>query len=385
MAEEVAPQAEGARTLHLRSLRKQWQIVTLQVIATLALVWMYMEIVSTYVVGSIDHTQLFASLELGLGSDLPLGDWMTGADNEGLARFYVPILLGVSLGGSMALLAFQSPKVQQKVKLGFIIGLILLLAGRFVMSYLWQLIADGWSVPGNEVLALLETPLLLMLSIIILAFYLLPIITGIKGIWGLSRRGVAWSIGFTLLFLAIHAILTFPLIKTQLGTYGDQLATLEVIVSDPTVFGLVSAQQFSLILIACLMMAFQESSFGVIRHMEYAFRLPESCKRDPEYVAQMDNVLNGHLRHSAVFLTMTIVATTIALGFHSILLDWVSGITGSQWASQVGESIELTLTYGLVISALLFLVFTALLRFVVPWQRVWGLIESSFISRKIGD
>ena len=385
MAEEVAPQAEGARTLHLRSLRKQWQIVTLQVIATLALVWMYMEVVSTYVVGSIDHTQLFGALELGLGSDLPLGDWMTGADNEGLARFYVPIFLGISLGGSMALLAFQSPKVQQKIKLGFIIGLILLLAGRFVMSYLWQLIADGWSVPGNEVLALLETPLLLMLSIIILAFYLLPIITGIKGIWGLSRRGVAWSIGFTLLFLAIHAILTFPLIRTQLGTYGDQLATLEVIVSDPTVFGLVSAQQFSLILIACLMMAFQESSFGVIRHMEYAFRLPESCKRDPEYVAQMDNVLNGHLRHSAVFLTMTIVATTIALGFHSILLDWVSGITGSQWASQVGESIELTLTYGLVISALLFLGFTALLRFVVPWQRVWGLIESSFISRKTSD
>jgi hypothetical protein len=385
MAGEVAPQAEGARTLHLRSLRKQWQIVTLQVLATIALVWMYLEVVSTYVVGSIDHTQLFATLEAGLGSDLPLGDWLTGSDNEGLARFYVPIFLGISLGGSMALLAFQTPQFQQKVKLGFIIGLILLLAGRFAMSYLWQLMSDGWSVPGNDVLALLETPLLMMLSFIILAFYLLPIITGIKGIWGLSRRGVAWSIGFTLLFLAIHAILTFPLIKTQLGTYGDQLATLEVIVSDPTVFGLVSAQQFSLILIACLMMAFQESAFGVIRHMEYAYRLPESCKRDPEYVAQMDNVLNGHLRHTAVFLTMTVVATTIALGFHSILLDWVSGITGSQWASQVGESIELTLTYGLVISALLFLGFTALLRFIVPWQRVWGLIESSLISNDNTD
>jgi hypothetical protein len=385
MAGEVAPQAEGARTLHLRSLRKQWQIVTLQVLATIALVWMYMEVVSTYVVGSIDHTQLFATLEAGLGSDLPLGDWLTGSDNEGLARFYVPIFLGISLGGSMALLAFQSPQFQQKVKLGFIIGMILLLAGRFVLSYLWQLMSDGWSVPGNDVLALLETPLLMMLSLIILAFYLLPIITGIKGIWGLSRRGVAWSIGFTLLFLAIHAILTFPLIRTQLGTYGDQLTTLEVIVSDPTVFGLVSAQQFSLILIACLMMAFQESAFGVIRHMEYAYRLPESCKRDPEYVAQMDNVLNGHLRHTAVFLTMTVVATTIALGFHSILLDWVSGITGSQWASQVGESIELTLTYGLVISALLFLGFTALLRFIVPWQRVWGLIESSLISNDNTD
>ena len=221
-----------------------------------------------------------------------------------------------------------------------------------------------------------------MLSLIILTFYLLPIITGTRGIWGLSRRGVAWSIGFTLLFLGVHANLTFPLIRSQLGSYGSQLTTLEIIVSEPTVFGLVTAEQFSLILIACLMMVFQESAFGVIRQLEYAYRLPESCKRDPEYVAQMDNLLNGHIRHTAVFLSLTVVATTIALGFHSVLLDWVSGITGSQWASQVGESIELTLTYGLVISALLFLGIMALLRFVVPWQRVWGLIESSFTPRE---
>ena len=214
----------------------------------------------------------------------------------------------------------------------------------------------------------------------ILSVYLLPLITGARGIWGLSRRGVAWSIGFTLLFLGIHAILTFPLIKNQLGSYGAQLTTLEIIVSEPTVFGLVTAEQFSLILIACLMMVFQESAFGVIRLLEYAYRLPESCKRDPEYVSQMDNLMNGHLRHTAIFLSLTIVATTIALGFHSILLDWVSGITGSQWASQVSESIELTLTYGLVISALLFLGVMALLRYVIPWQRFWGLIESSLSS-----
>ena len=78
MADEVSPQAEGARSLHLRVLRKQWQIVTLQVLATLALVWMYMEIVSTYVVGSIDHTQLFAQIESLIGTELPLADWMTG-------------------------------------------------------------------------------------------------------------------------------------------------------------------------------------------------------------------------------------------------------------------------------------------------------------------
>ena len=382
MAGEVTPQGEGARSLHLRQLRMQWQIVTLQVLATLALVWMYLEVVSTYVVGSIDHTQLFDTLESALGTELPLADWLTGSGSNGLARFYVPMGLGLGLGGAMAVLAFQTPKFQQRVKLGFIITMIILLAGRFTFGYAWQLIGDGWSAPGDDVLRLLEWPLLMMLSLIILTFYLLPIITGTKGIWGLSRRGVAWSIGFTLLFLGVHAILTFPLIRSQLGSYGSQLTTLEIIVSDPTVFGLVTAEQFSLILIACLMMVFQESAFGVIRQLEYAYRLPESCKRDPEYVAQMDNLLNGHIRHTAVFLSLTVVATTIALGFHSVLLDWVGGMTGSQWASQVGESIELTLTYGLVISALLFLGIMALLRFVVPWQRVWGLIESSFTPRE---
>jgi|TARA_B000000609_G_scaffold131435_1_gene105959 hypothetical protein len=343
---------------------------------------MYLEVVSTYVVGSIDHTQLFDTLETALGTELPLADWLTGSGSDGLARFYVPMGLGLGLGGAMAVLAFQTPKFQQRVKLGFIITMIILLAGRFTFGYAWQLIGDGWGAPGDDVLKLLEWPLLMMLSLIILTFYLLPIITGTRGIWGLSRRGVAWSIGFTLLFLGVHAILTFPLIRSQLGSYGSQLTTLEIIVSEPTVFGLVTAEQFSLILIACLMMVFQESAFGVIRQLEYAYRLPESCKRDPEYVAQMDNLLNGHIRHTAVFLSLTVVATTIALGFHSVLLDWVGGITGSQWASQVGESIELTLTYGLVISALLFLGIMALLRFVVPWQRVWGLIESSFTPRE---
>ena len=60
MAEDVAIQAEGQRTLHLNMLRKQWQIISLQVIATVTLVWMYLEIFQTYVVGSIDHTMLLS-------------------------------------------------------------------------------------------------------------------------------------------------------------------------------------------------------------------------------------------------------------------------------------------------------------------------------------
>jgi len=129
-------------------------------------------------------------------------------------------------------------------------------------------------------------------------------------------------------------------------------------------------------MIAILIMVFQEAAYGVIRNLEYAFRLPESCKRDPEYVRQMDNVLNTHLRHTFLFLGFTGAATMMALGFHKVLLTLVSDTTGSQWASQVSESIELTLTYGLVISALLFLGMMALLRFFIPWQRVIGFVQS---------
>ena len=387
MAGEVDPQSDVSllggrpRTLHLKMLRKQWQIITLQVIATIALVWMYLEVVSTYVVNSIDHTMVFDTLESLVGGEVPIGDWITGEGRQGLARFYVPIILGLLLGGSMALMAFQSPKLQQRIKLGFIILLMVSLVGRLLLTWVPSMIFSlDFRAPSEGELKTLEWPLLMILSLVILFVYLLPVIMGTRGIWGLSRRSIGWAIGFTLLFLGIHAILTFPLIKTQLGDWGANLKTLETQVSDPTIgifgFDLVTPEQLSLILIAVLIMVFQESGFGVIRYLEYAYRLPESCKRDPEYVKQMDNVLNGHLRHTAGFLSITGLVTMIALGFHSVLLEIVSSSTGSQWAAQVSESIELTLTYGLVISALLFLSIIALLRFFIPWQRVWGLIET---------
>jgi hypothetical protein len=386
MAGEVDPQSDVSllggrpRTLHLKMLRKQWQIVTLQVVATIALVWMYLEVVSTYVVNSIDHTMVFETLESLVG-EVPIGDWITGEGRQGLARFYVPIILGLLLGGSMALMAFQSPKLQQRIKLGFIILLMVSLVGRLLLTWVPSMIFSlDFRAPSEGELKTLEWPLLMILSLVILFVYLLPVIMGTRGIWGLSRRSIGWAIGFTLLFLGIHAILTFPLIKSQLGDWGANLKTLETQVSDPSIglfgFDLVTPEQLSLILIAVLIMVFQESGFGVIRYLEYAYRLPESCKRDPEYVKQMDNVLNGHLRHTAGFLTITGLVTMIALGFHSVLLEIVSSSTGSQWAAQVSESIELTLTYGLVISALLFLSLIAVMRFLIPWQRVWGLIES---------
>ena len=143
MAEDVGLQGDVTisgdvhpRTLHLKMLRKQWQIISLQLIATVALIGMYLEVVSTYVVGSIDHTILFDTIEVLIGDQLPIGDWLTGEGRSGLARFSVPLIIGLIIGGGMALLAFQTPVVQQRVKLGFIISLIVVLVGQLLLSWL---------------------------------------------------------------------------------------------------------------------------------------------------------------------------------------------------------------------------------------------------------
>ncbi len=382
MADDVTRQQVSARTLHLRQLRKRWQILTLQVIATIALVWMYMEVISTYVIGYLDHTLVLSQLDQYLRTEtqdsyaIPLADWMTGLGSDGMARVYMPITLGVLLGGGMALLSFQPPQRQQRIKFWIIIALILLLVGRLLASWLFgMLFSWEWRIPTQDEFNYLIWPISTLATVIVLGFYLLPIIMGSKGIWGLSRRGIAWAIGFTLFFLAIHAILTFPVIYSVLGSAGSYIPRFDAQIGEPTVWGLITPQQGSLILIAILMLIFMESAFGVIRYMEYAFRLPESCKKDPEYVRQMDNILNHHLYHTIFFLGITGISTMVALGFHTILLDLVAGMTGSQWAQQVSESIELKLTYGLVISALLFLLVVAAMRFVVPWQRLAGFIE----------
>ena len=157
------------RTLHLKMLRKQWQIITLQIIATVALIGMYLEVVSTYVVGSIDHTMLFDTIEILIGDQLPIGDWLTGEGRTGLARFFVPLILGLAVGGGMALLAFQTPTVQQRIKLGFIITLIVALVGQLLFSWLTgMLFSFDLRLPNASELSTLERPFYMIISIMLL-------------------------------------------------------------------------------------------------------------------------------------------------------------------------------------------------------------------------
>lgn len=86
--------------------------------------------------------------------------------------------------------------------------------------------------------------------------------------------------------------------------------------------------------------------------------------------------------HTAVIMFMMAVVTMLALKFDELIIDVVGIIGSGQWSGQVKESLELRLTYGKVISAMLFLTFVAGMKYVVPWQRFVGLIESAIQKAK---
>ena len=146
--------------------------------------------------------------------------------------------------------------------------------------------------------------------------------------------------------------------------------------------GLISSEVWSLLLVAVLLMVYSETAHATIRFLEYAFRLPESCKKDPEYVRQFQNLMNSHMLQSLVIVFAMTLVTMLALKFDDLIIDVVGWAGSGQWSGQVRESLELRLTYGKVISAMLFLTFVAALRYIVPWQRISGWIETAIQKAK---
>jgi hypothetical protein len=201
-----------------------------------------------------------------------------------------------------------------------------------------------------------------------------PVLAGLVGIWGLSKRPISWAVGYYLVVISIHAVLTFEPIVTEVDV---GLRALPSQIGEGTTFwGLVSPFASSLLGIAVLMLVFLESGTAAINHLEYAASLPEDTKRNAEYVKQFNNVVNAHLVHMFVVFTLVVLTTALALAFDDLMISFVGVLEGTQWTGQVKESLELQMTYGKVISAGLFLLVVAGMRFVVPWQSITGYLES---------
>ena len=410
MADDVAQQEEGLTSLHLRTLRKEWRVVCLQLIASLALIWLFLTMTRvfgychpTYVASgawcpALDHTltlnQIEASLSSGGGIDgLPLPDWVTGQSNSGDGRYFVPILLTMAIAGAWVALNFQPPVRRRKITLGLLGGLIFFLAGMFLLTWTFGMIVNwdlylpfGHSDDSMNHANRLVWPLSVYIQVLVMMFFLAPVLFGLMGIWGLSKRMVNWSMAYMLLFLGLYALLTYEgivsLISTPSNPYAPGLNPLPTQIGEAdTLGGLISGEVWELLLVAILMLVYSETAQATIRFLEYAFRLPESCKKDPEYVRQFQSILNTHMQHTVVVIFAVGFVTMLALKFDDLIIDIVGWSGSGQWSGQVRESLELRLTYGKVISAMLFITFVAGLRYIVPWQRVSGIIESA-LNRK---
>ena len=385
---------EARQTLHIPVLRRKWQILALQIISTASLLLLLkrmseiygscseqfiMDHTSTSWCPSYEHTR--GLMWLSNQGDLLIPDILLGLGQTGSASFIGPLVICVAATVAWSQLRSMSQELQTRIRTGASIVFIAWMVVPFVFSWVIAMVFNGPHLPfGHEAEALnhhgvLFSPFGFVFELVFLGIVFAPVLAGLFGIWGLSKRPISWAVGYYLVVIAIHAVLTFEPIVTEVDV---GLRPLPTQIGEGTMFwGLISPFASSLLVIAVLMLIFLESGSAAIKHLEYAASLPEDTKRNPEYVRQFNNVVNAHLVHMVSAITLVALTTALALAFDDLMISLVGILEGTQWTGQVKESLELQMTYGKVISAGLFILVVAGMRFVVPWQSITGYVESS--------
>ena len=390
MVMDVVP---DSKTLHITKLRLRWQVLLLQVISTFSLLLLMHKMSELY--GSCsdifiansgvngwcpayEHTR--GLLWMSSNGDTLLPDFLTGINETGFDSFTMPLILCFIITGLWVFIITRSEKFKLMIKRTFSILLASWFLLPFLGSWLIGLVSQGMYLPyGNSDaqynhLNLILAPFELFFELVFLGIVFAPILIGLMGIWSLSKRMITWATGYFMIVIGIHAMLTFEGVTTAVDV---GLQPLSAQIGDATLFGgLISPLAFDLLMVAILLLVFLESGLAVITNLEYASVLPEASKKDPEYVNQFNNVINGHIAHLFGIIFVVALTTAIALEFDDFLISFVAIFEGSQWSGQVKESLELQLTYGKVISASLFMIVVAGGRFVIPWQRITGFIET---------
>ena len=394
--ESVAP----SQTLHLPRLRRRWQILFLQIIATTALIALLFRMTEVYGpcddgfledgnnwCPSYEHTRglswvseqpSFQNNVLSGSDGLILPRVLTGIDSTGFASQIVPLAMCFIFAGLWMFYQVRNEKVKTWTRRSITGSVTLWAIVPFMLDWADEIGVIGFHIPIQHLDSLFQ-PLQLAIELFFLGIVFAPILAGLIGIWGLSRRALTWAVGFYVMIIGVHALLTFQGITDAVSGIG--LKPLPAQIGEATMYGgLISPLAFDLLGIAILLLLFHEAGNAVIGHLEYAVMLPDASKSDPEYVRQFNNVVNSHLIHTVAIISGVALTTALALEFDAFMLDIVAVMEGGQWSGQVSESLELQLTYGKVISAGLFLLAVAGMRYVVPWQRVSGLIEAGIAS-----
>ena len=397
MAMETVPPSQ---TLHLPRLRRRWQILFLQIIATAALIALMFRMTEVYGpcdegfledgnnwCPSYEHTRgliwvseqpSFQNNALSGSDGLILPRELIGIESTGFASQVAPLAMCFLLAGIWMFYQVRDEKVKLWTRRSITGAIALWALLPFLIAWGDEIGVIGFHLPIQHLGSLFQ-PLQLAIELFFVGIVFAPILAGLIGIWGLSRRALTWSVGFFLMIIGVHALLTFQGITDAVSGIG--LNPLPAQIGEATLYGgLISPLALDLIGIAILILLFHEAGNAVIGHLEYAVMLPDATKSDPEYVRQFNNVVNSHVLHTIAIIAGVALTTALALEFDGLMLDIVAVMEGGQWSGQVSESLELQLTYGKVISAGLFLLAVAGMRYVVPWQRVSGLLEAGIAS-----
>ena len=388
---DVVPDSQK---LHITKLRLRWQVLLLQVISTASLLLLVRKMSELY--GSCSEKFVANSGSdgwcpayehtrglnwMGDNGNPILPEFITGVNEIGFDTFTMPLILCFIITILWIFVLTRGEKLQLIIKRTFSILLASWFLVPFIVSWLIGIVSNGPYLPfGNDSdqfnhINLLLEPFGFFFELIFLGVVFAPILAGLIGIWSLSKRMITWATSYFLIVIGIHAMLTFEGVTTAVDV---GLKPISAQIGEATLFGgLISPLAFDLLMVAVLLLIFFESGLAVITNLEYASLLPDASKKDPEYVNQFNNVINGHIVHLFGIIIVVSLTTAMALEFDDFLISFVAVLEGSQWSGQVKESLELQLTYGKVISASLFMIVVAGGRFVVPWQRINGFIETS--------
>lgn len=396
MVMDVVP---DSKTLHITKLRLRWQVLLLQVISTFSLLLLMRKMSELFgscseqfvanngTTGwcpSYEHTRGLMWMKSNGNTILP--DFVTGINETGFDTFTIPVIICFILTGLWVLILTRGERLQLMIKRTFSILIAAWFLIPFLISWLIGLVTQGFYLPFNQSdsqynhIDLVLQPFEFFFELVFLGIVFAPILAGLVGIWSLSKRMITWATSYFLIVIGIHAMLTFEGVTSAVDV---GLKPLSAQIGEATLFGgLISPLGFDLLTVAILLLLFLESGLAVISNLEYASLLPEACKKDPEYVNQFNNLIHAHIAHLFGVIIIVALTTAIALEFDDFLISFVAVLEGSQWSGQVKESLELQLTYGKVISASLFMIVVAGGRFVIPWQRINGFIETGLAKMR---
>ena len=348
--------AEVTETLHIPALRRKWQILVLQIVSTASLLLLLKRMSELYgpcseqfIIDnneetwcpSYEHTRGLMWLDNANGLLIP--DLLLGVSQTGVMSMIGPIALCVFATFAIERYWASSQELQTRVKqvTGALFAAWVIIP--FLLAWIFSTFSNGLHFPWNSNDSMnhiehLFHPLGLVMEMVFLGIVFAPVLVGLVGIWGLSKRSITWVVGYYIIVIAFHAVLTFEPIVTEVDV---GLRALPTQIGEGTLFGgIVSPLASSLLGVAILMLLFMESGTAAIGHMEYAASLPEESKRDPEYIRQFNNVVNSHLIQLVVVVSLVAITTAMALAFDDLMISIVGILEGTQWTGHDKESLE---------------------------------------------